>query len=452
MPPKPYKAAHLDPDLAKAVQQMPPIDNSDVARARHMVTMMQDYLPPLDERGVLIKELSIPGFKKAIKVRVYQPEDAARPAPLLLFFHWGGFMLGGLDTEHARCVMIAKEAACVVLSVDHSLAPEHPFPAAPEDCYAALNWAVNNADDLGIDPDQIAVGGTSSGGGLAAAVTLMARDRQGPNIMFQFMGFPVTDNHMSTPSVRAYTDTPNWTHDANVNMWRYYLGEDYTQIESAYAAPLRTNDLSKLPPAYIWTAEFDPLRDEGITYAKALIDAGVTVELHNYPGAFHGFDQVPGATIAERSQREQVAVLKAAFGTVASAETTNAARLAHIMIHVTDVAKTIHWYTELFGFKITFITPEKNYAELSTGSTTLAFSDEVLEVAKYGEFTHNRPEEVPAGFHLTLEVNDLPSVYAEVLAAGAISINAPEPQPWGGFVARVRDPNGILIALGGETP
>ncbi len=313
MTPRRYAPDLLNPDLAQAVRQMPPVDNSDVAKARQSVAMMNEFMPPVDESGVSIEERAIPGPDSEIRVRIYRPASGERSAPALLFYHWGGFMLGDLDTEHARCVMIAREAACVVVSVDYRLAPEHPFPAAPEDSYAGLVWTAENAARLGVDAERIAVGGTSAGGGLAAAVSLMARDRRGPRVSFQFMGFPVLDDRMETASVRAFTDTPNWTYEATVNMWRYYL-DGHAGSVSPYAAPMRAEDLSGLPPAYVWTGEFDPLRDEGVAFALRLMAAGVPVEMHNYAGAFHGFDQVPGAEIAQRSRHEQVAVLRAAFG------------------------------------------------------------------------------------------------------------------------------------------
>lgn len=310
---KRYSPDLLDPELAQAAKQLPPVDNSDVARARQSVAMMHKFMPPVDTRGVSTEERMIPGPEGEVPVRIYFSTSKQRPAPALLFYHWGGFMLGDLDTEHARCVMIAREAACVVVSVDYRLAPEHPFPAAPEDSYAGLVWAAQNAARLGVDATRIAVGGTSAGGGLAAAVSLMARDRRGPKVAFQFMGFPVLDDRMETASVRAFTNTPNWTHEATLNMWRTYLGGRADSV-SPYAAPMRADDLSGLPPAYIWTGEFDPLRDEGVAYALRLMAAGVPVEVHNYPGTFHGFDQVPGARVAERCRHEQVAVLRAALG------------------------------------------------------------------------------------------------------------------------------------------
>lgn len=451
---KSYLPDHLDIELARAVQHMPPIDNSDVARARHGIAMMQKFMPPVDTSDVNIEDRLIPSFEPHsehdIPVRIYRPSDATGTLPVMLFFHWGGFMLGNLETEHARCVMIARDADCVVVSVDYRLAPEHPFPAGAEDCYSILLWVVDQAAPLGVDISRLAVGGTSAGGGLAAALCLMSRDRGGPVIAFQFMGFPVTDHRMATESVSTFNNTPNWTYDATVNMWAYYLGSDSVETTSPYASPLNAKDLSQLPPAYIWTAEFDPLRDEGIQYATKLMSHGVSVELHNYAGTFHGFDQTPEAQIALRSQREQIAVIRSALGlrTVATLGQAQAL-LSYTMIHVPDVEQTVNWYRQIFDLKIKMMTDDYTYAEMSTGMTTLAFSDEQMERSKYGNFVPNRAAENPCGFHLAFTVNNVDNVHAAAVEAGATSINAPESQPWGGRVARIRDLNGVLVAIGG---
>jgi acetyl esterase/lipase len=197
--------------------------------------------------------------------------------------------------------------SAVVVSVDYRLAPEHPFPAGVDDCYLALEWVSTHADELGIDPDRIAVGGSSSGGATAAGVTLMARDRGGPAIAFQLLVYPVIDDRLDTPSMRACIDTPLFArHDAEL-MWSYYLGSEPSEV-SPYAAPGRATDLAGLPPAYVCVAEFDPLRDEGIAYAQRLVGAGVSTELHLYPGTFHGFDALPSA-VTIRALDEQTAAL-----------------------------------------------------------------------------------------------------------------------------------------------
>jgi acetyl esterase/lipase len=187
-----------------------------------------------------------------------------------------------------------------------------------DDCYATLQWMHAQASTLGADPHRIAVGGQSAGGGLAAAVALLARDRGGPPICFQFLGIPELDHRLETTSMRTFVDTPMW-HRANaVLSWSYYLGPDSTEV-SPYASPAVAPDLGGLPPAYVTTMEFDPLRDEGILYALRMMEAGVSVELHSFPGTFHGSGMVPTAEVSRRGHAELMTALGRGLG-VPSAE------------------------------------------------------------------------------------------------------------------------------------
>ncbi|MEN0066758.1 MAG: alpha/beta hydrolase fold domain-containing protein [Myxococcota bacterium] len=444
-----YALDKLDPDLARAARHMPAVDNRDVQQARMMVSRLPSFRPPVATEGLSIDELEIEGLGGALRLRIYAPPPTPTLLPALVFFHWGGFVVGDLETEHPRCVMLARDVGCVVISVDYRLAPEHPFPAAPDDGYAALLWAQRHAKDLGIDPERLAVGGTSAGATIAFAVAWMAKERQGPTVAFQLLGFPVTDDRMQTGSMLAFDDTPNWTRTANTHMWKNYLGETWGTETDPRAAPLRAEDLSDLPPTYIWTAEFDPLRDEGIALAQRLMADGVPVELHHFAGSFHGFDQVPDGSLAARSRHEQVQVLRAAFGTTPRSRVdAPRATLSHVMVHVSDVAATVRWYRRVFGLEARMVTPDGHYAELLTGETTLSFSSEALEEEKYGSFTPNRVEAMAAGFHLSIVVADANAVYGRALDAGAHSIHEPQPQPFGPVVARIRDCNGILVAIG----
>jgi acetyl esterase/lipase len=226
--------------------------------------------------------------------------------------HGGGFILGDLDTDHARNVQLCRELGVVVVSVDYRLAPEDPYPAALEDCYVGLQWMAKHAADLGIDPERIAIHGISAGGGLCAALALLARDRGGPAICFQYLSMPEVDDRLQTPSMRALVDTPLWNRPNAVVSWDSYLGKGVpgTADVPVYAAPARATDLSSLPPAYVSAMHFDPLRDEGIAYALALLAAGVTVELHLFPGTFHGSSMLDRAVISQRELTEEVAVLR----------------------------------------------------------------------------------------------------------------------------------------------
>jgi acetyl esterase len=198
----------------------------------------------------------------------------------------------------------------VLISVGYRLAPEHRFPAALDDAYAVLCWTARHAAELGIDPERVAVGGHSAGAGLAAAVALRARDQQGPPIRYQLLNQPELDDRQETWSARQFTDTPWMTRDKLAATWRHYLG---STPASPYAAPARAVDLSGLPPAYIATAEFDPLRDEGITYALRLLQAGVAVELHQWAGTFHGSQAILSAEVSQRQIAELGAALRRAM-------------------------------------------------------------------------------------------------------------------------------------------
>jgi acetyl esterase/lipase len=213
-------------------------------------------------------------------------------------------------------VEFARELGVVVVAVDYRLAPETPFPGPLEDVYAGLLWVAKHADELGIDPQRIAVHGVSAGGGLCAALSLLARDRGGPHIAFQFLAVPEVDDRLATVSMNAYVDTPVWNRPAAVLSWDSYLGAGVPGSDSVspYAAPARATDLTGLPPAYVSVMQFDPLRDEGIAYALALLAAGVTTELHLFPGTFHGSAMAAHTEISQRELAEELAVLRKALG------------------------------------------------------------------------------------------------------------------------------------------
>lgn len=242
-----------------------------------------------------------------VPVRIYRPQQAQGA---IVWLHGGGFVMGDLDTDHPFAIRIADGAGTVVISVGYRRAPEHRFPAAIDDAYAVLTWTAEHAAELGVDPARIAVGGHSAGAGLAAAMTLRARDRQGPSICFQLLNQPELDDRQETWSSRNFTDTPFMTSDKLAATWQHYLGD---QPATHDAAPARATDLSGLPPAYIATAEFDPLRDEGITYALRLLQAGVPVDLHQWPGTFHGSQAVLSADVSQRQIAELLSALRRAL-------------------------------------------------------------------------------------------------------------------------------------------
>jgi acetyl esterase len=239
-----------------------------------------------------IRDLSIPGPAGPLAARVYRPATPGTPAVLVYFFG-GGWSLGTLDTSDAVCRMITNRAGCVTISVSYRLAPEHKFPCAVDDCYAGISWIAANAAEIGVDATRIAVGGDSSGGNLAAAVTLLSRERGGPPLVHQLLVYPNTEYGADTESMRQVTDKHFFNPNAIAWYWGMYLrsAEDGA---SPLASPLRAGDLSGLPPATVITAEYDPLRDEAEEYARKLTAVGVPTEIIRYDGMMHGFFTMVG--------------------------------------------------------------------------------------------------------------------------------------------------------------
>jgi acetyl esterase/lipase len=317
----------IDPELAAIIEVLPKMDLVDPVAARRafeeILVAIKIDIPGVETLD--IEDRMVPGWESDpdVPVRVYRPAraaaaahaSAAARAPGILMIHGGGFVIGSVEAEHAGAALTAMGTGAAVVSVDYRLAPEHPFPAGLHDCYAALCFLHAEADALGVDPGRVALTGASAGGGLAAATALLARDRGGPSVCFQLLQIPELDDRLQTASMQTFVDSPMWNRPLAVQSWQAYLGPLYGSADvPAYAAPARADDLSELPPAYISTAENDPLRDEGITYAQRLLQAGVSVELHQFPGTFHGSALVTSAAISKRAQRESALVLRQALG------------------------------------------------------------------------------------------------------------------------------------------
>jgi acetyl esterase len=222
-----------------------------------------------------------------VPVRVYRP-SAARPLPSLVYFHGGGWVLGDLDVYDGTVRDLANASGCLVVSVDYRLAPEHKFPAAADDAFAATAWVADNAAEIGADPERLAVGGDSAGGNLAAAVTLMARGRGGPKIAFQLLIYPVTDQAFDTVSYQENAEGYGLTRKQMMWFSGHYLRSP-VDADDPLASPLRASSLRGLPPALVITAGYDPLRDEAEQYAERLKADGVDVRVERYPGLIHGF-------------------------------------------------------------------------------------------------------------------------------------------------------------------
>ncbi|KAA6223975.1 alpha/beta hydrolase [Streptomyces albofaciens JCM 4342] len=296
----------MDPELEAFLPLFPPADLSDPVAVREELAALAAKLPPPDTTGLVVEDRTVPADPD-VPIRIYRP-NAARGA--LVWMHGGGFVMGGLDTEHPWAARLASLSGAVVVSVGYRLAPENPFPAALDDAYAALAWTAGHAAELGVSPDRIAVGGHSAGAGLAAALALRARDRQGPAICYQLLNQPQLDDRQETWSQRNFTDTP-WMNRSKITAsWRHYLG---SAPATPYAAPARATDLAGLPSAYIATAELCPNRDEDIAYGLRLLQAGVSVELHQWPGTFHGSQAILSAEVSQRQLAELGTVLRRAL-------------------------------------------------------------------------------------------------------------------------------------------
>ncbi|HEY3081161.1 MAG TPA: alpha/beta hydrolase [Chloroflexota bacterium] len=315
MPLDPKAKAFLDQwnaAMAAADPPPPPLDEMPVGDVRGMfkgaLLEWEGSSEPIAKR----EARTIPGPGGELPVRVYTPAGAG-PYPVLVYFHGGGWVIGDLDTHDGVCRALANGADCVVVSVDYRLAPEHRYPAAAEDCYAATVWVAEHARELGADSSRIAVAGDSAGGNLAAVVDLMARDRGGPPLVHQLLVYPVTDHRRDTASYREFADGYLLDENLMAYFWKQYLSGE-SDGRGAYASPLRAPDLAGLPPALVITAEFDPLRDEGEAYAARLREAGVPVTLSRYDGVPHGFFSMAAVLDQARSSRDEAtAALRAAF-------------------------------------------------------------------------------------------------------------------------------------------
>jgi acetyl esterase/lipase len=264
--------------------------------------------------GVNTVDRRVPGPVGApeVFVRIYQPTDRPDTLPALLWIHGGGYVLGSVERDDLLAKHLARVGQCVVASVEYRLAPEHPFPAPVEDCYAALKWLSAQSTELGVNKARIAIGGASAGSGLAAGLAVLTRDRAEVEVAFQLLIYPMIEDRNIAPASATVPDTFVWTRENNLMGWRAYLGREPGGTDvSPYAAAARATDLRGLPPAYIPVGDLDLFLDENMTYAQRLLAAGVPTELHVYPGAFHGFNGfVPNAEISRRFNTERDNVLK----------------------------------------------------------------------------------------------------------------------------------------------
>jgi acetyl esterase len=296
---------------ATAALGLPPVEQTTPAQARENMRARTAALGPVEDVR-RIDDYRVPVEGGEITVRCYSPAGPG-PFPALVFFHGGGWVIGDLETHDGICRSLANAADCVVASVDYRLAPEHKYPVAAEDAFTATCWIAQQGGQLGVDTRRLAVGGDSAGGNLAAAVTLMSRDRGGPELALQILVYPVTDHQDDTPSYRDHADGYLLTRNAMRWFWDQYLRRREDGREP-YASPLLAPSLDGLPAALVITAEYDPLRDEGEAYATRLREAGVAVTLTRYPGMIHGFFRMINLVDKARAARDEVAAaLRKAF-------------------------------------------------------------------------------------------------------------------------------------------
>ncbi|MGY1744042.1 alpha/beta hydrolase [Blastococcus sp. SYSU D00695] len=280
--------------------------------------------------GVRLEEGTAAGETGPLPVRVYRPEGAAGPLPLVVNLHGGGWVLGSLESGDWLCSNVARSVGAVVVSVDYRLAPAHRWPAAPEDCYRATVDLVARAAGLGADGTRLAVMGDSAGGNLAAVVALMARDRSGPPIALQALLYPATDLTLSSPSVVENAEAPVLTEPECLAFRDHYLGGQ--DPRNPYASPLHAGDHTGLPPALVQVAEHDPIRDDGLRYAAALEAAGVPVRTTTYVGMPHGYLSFPRlCRSAPQALGELCAELHAALEPAARADDGHATRRGEVL-------------------------------------------------------------------------------------------------------------------------
>ena len=274
-----------------------------------MLAQMTADLPP--NPHVALEDISITGPAGELPLRIYRPASPAASRPGILFIHGGGMVLGNLETDHLTAVMLCEALGAVVVSVDYRLAPENPYPAGLDDCVAALDWMAANAERLDYDPARLAIYGGSAGGGLAIATALRARDAGGPTLCFVMAPYPMIDDRNETPSSQEIVDIGIWDRAGNIEAWEWYLGG---QTADQYAAPARATDLTGLPPMFIDVGDRDMFRDEDAAFAERLAAAGVPVEWHEYPGAYHASEVfAPTAALSQQIWAARIAALQRAL-------------------------------------------------------------------------------------------------------------------------------------------
>lgn len=305
----------VDPQLVPGLSDMEVVKSP--TSSNELQAFRQDYARLLRDRakaarpleGIARDDFEVPCFDGAgtLLLRRYSPESVITPAPAIYWIHGGGMIVGSVEGDDIYCETLANETQVIVLSIDYRLAPENGSATPVEDAFTGLQWAVEHAGLLNIDPERVAVAGGSAGGGLAAGVAMLARDRRGPRILFQHLLYPMLDDRETTISSQEFPGIPSWSPENNRFAWQCLLGPAVGTSEvSPYVAPARMPDLAGLPPTLIQVGELDTFRDEDIDFAARLMQAGVRTELHVYPAAYHAWDVYnPAARLTVQAYRDR---------------------------------------------------------------------------------------------------------------------------------------------------
>lgn len=304
----------IHPELQRAAKSSPAVDFNK-SNIRFINFMMSLMFRPQQAADLSIRNIYIPAIEdsgRKIRLRVYKPTPEPASAPVLLWLHGGGYVIGRPEMDDLVCMGYARELGIAVVSVDYRLAPKHPFPAGLHDAYTALAWVASQESVMGFDTTRIAVGGQSAGGGLAAALAQMAHDRREIPLAFQLLIYPMLDDRTALRTDIDDRENRTWTQKSNRYAWEAYLGGKYgAETVPQYAVPARREDLAELPPAWIGVGDLDIFHDENLAYGRRLVESGVACETRVFPGAFHGFDRfAPESSMVRDFNQTQIAALR----------------------------------------------------------------------------------------------------------------------------------------------
>ena len=306
-----HDLSHIHPELQPIAKMSPRFSFS--RKNLWLINGLVNLIPGSNPRDILVENVFISGqdARSKIRLRIFTPKSTAGPTPVLIWLHGGGYVIGKPEMDDRRCTEYVRQAGIGVVSVDYRLAPKHPFPAALDDCCAALKWVADHAERLGVDSNRIAIGGESAGGGLAAALAQVAHDQLAVKPVFQLLVYPMLDDRTVLRTDLDDGDPLMWDQNSNRFGWQAYLGEaGGAEDAPAYAVPARRADLSGLPPAWIGVGSLDIFHDEAVAYAQRLKAAGVACELKVVPGAFHGFDVFnPKLPVVQDFRKSQISAL-----------------------------------------------------------------------------------------------------------------------------------------------